>query len=713
MILINKVTPFANETFQKDLLECILHNASFSFISNIIIFHNNANISLPKHSKIKLIIKSNFSDKDIIEYCKKITTDDIFIFSNPFIKFNNSLINLEKPLMSVNKVGNDCFIFNRNETLIGSSIDDIFKMTNQNNKISVNRTHIWTEEIKNFNINKKSELVFIDNIKLNAIIVSVNYNDFLSITLESISNLMNVTVVTSPDDTVCQQLCKRFRVNCVVTDKMYDEDAKFNKGKAINEGLKSINNPDWILLLDADIYLQPNFLDVLKSSKNDINSLIICKRLILDNYDDFVKWKNGEDVGQIERAKGYGYFQLFNAKCSSNRSFFYSEKYTDASESDLEFRDRFKLKKELDTCVVHLGNTGKNWFGRITENFKKLKLPIILSNDICKFEGLVKKNIRIVSNIEFNLTNGGIYNPGLFYKNNKKYIICRCEKNFESYLGVYEKYWSSLINPMYFQIDDDFNIIDFGVFKMCDFPILMRYEDFRVFEYQDKIISNHSIINPNYNYKGEDSWPNMNICTKPGIFISVNLSEIDVENQSIVNNVSIKLESNYNTEKNWSFFSEDDELFFIYSLDPFIVYKRGKDNFIKIIDKKFEYNWNIDTDSMKYCISTNLKRLDNEYYILLFHTKTDNYKYVQGCMLLDNNFTPKYMTKNPILESEKMIGKYTNVLYAFSVDIKDDEIHVYYGEADTNCCVAIIDKKILLDNLLNSDNSHKIKEIEI
>jgi len=718
MILINKVTPFANETFQKDLIECIKHNIDISFITNIIVFYNNSNIILPKNSKVKLIIKNGYTDKDIIEYCKLITNEDIFIFSNPFIKFNNSLINLERPINSVNKIGNDCFIFNRNEKIIGNTIEEIFKITTNNNKISVNRKQIWTEEIKKIDT-KLNNIVSIkklskSQIKVNVIIVSVDYNDVLPITLESIPSLFNVTVVTSPNDTICQEICKGFEVNCIVTERMYEDNAFFNKGKAINEGLKSIQNPDWILLLDADIYLQSDFKDLLNSNM-DINTLITCKRLIIKNGEDFIKWKNGEDVGKMERSKGYGYFQLFNANCQSNKKFFYSEDYTDASYSDLEFRDRFKIKKELNTYVIHLGETNQNWSGRITEKFinKELKLPHVLSNDICRFEGMVKKNIRIVSTKEFNLKNGGIYNPGLFYIKDKKYIITRCEKNFDSYLGIYENYWNNLVNPMYFQIDDNFNILDFGVFKMNKFPILMRYEDFRVFEYQGKIISNHSLINPNYNYKGEDSWPNMNICTKPGVFISVNLSEIDIENESIINKGSIKLESSYNIEKNWSFFSEDNHLFFIYSLDPFLIYKKVNDDFVKVIDKKFDYKWNVNTCGMKYCISTNLKRLNDDYYILLFHTKVNGYKYVQGCMLLDNDFIPVFMTKNPILESEKMMGKYPNVLYAFSVDVKDDELHVYYGEADTNCSVVIIDKEILLDNLINSNNSHKIKEVTI
>ena len=372
MILINKVTTFTSETFQKDLIECISHNIDINSISTIVVFHNNSNIVLPKHDKVKLIIKNKYTDKDIIEYCKKISTDDIFIFSNPFIKFNNTLDNLEKPIKSVNKIGNDCFIFNRNEKLIGDSIDDLFKITTQNNKIPVNRTHLWTKEIKTQSVVNKQ--VSTPLTKIDVLIVSVDYNDFLSITIESMVNLFNITIVTSPNDITCQELCKKYGVNCVITGKMYDNGAIFNKGKAINEGLKSIKDPDWILLLDADIYLKPDFLDVVKNSNLNINSLVMCKRLIVDNSEDFMKWRNGENVGKLERSKGYGYFQMFNANCQSNRKFFYSEEYTDASESDLEFRDRFKIKSELDTYVVHLGDTGQNWSGRVTEKFTNINL---------------------------------------------------------------------------------------------------------------------------------------------------------------------------------------------------------------------------------------------------------------------------------------------------------------------------------------------------
>lgn len=411
MILINKVTPFANETFQKDLIECISHNIDISFISSIIVFYNNSNIVLPKHSKVKLIVKNSYTDKDIIDYCKLITNEDIFIFSNPFTKFNNSLINLDKSLNSVNKIGNDCFIFSRNEKVFGENIEDIFKITTTNNRITSETKNLWTKEIKKIDIRannrvsiKRLSKTSPSKIKVDVIIVSVDYNDFLSITLESIPSSFNVTVVTSPDDIICQEICKKFEVNCVVTKRMYEDNAVFNKGKAINEGLKSIQNPDWILLLDADIYLQSDLADLIRPNM-DINTLVTCKRLIIKNGEDFEKWKNGEDVGRMERSKGYGYFQLFNSNCQSNRKFFYSEDFKDASYSDLEFRDRFKIKRELNTYVIHLGETNKNWSGRITESFIKSNEWGVINQFLIEKSKYGK--LKITNSTTFKYHNGG------------------------------------------------------------------------------------------------------------------------------------------------------------------------------------------------------------------------------------------------------------------------------------------------------------------
>jgi GR25 family glycosyltransferase involved in LPS biosynthesis len=395
MILINKVTPFANEAYQKDLIECLINNSDISFISNIVIFYNNTNIVLPKNNKVKLVIKNGYTDREIIEYCKRIYNDDVFIFSNPFIKFNNSLINLETPVDKTIKIDDGCYIFNKNTELeMGDNIDSILRINTSNNKILIERKNLLIKNEDNIipekrqpnisrsllekNVRRKEsylnkrrkELSNETNIKLDIIIVSVNYNDFLSITLKSTTKVSNVTVVTSKNDIICQELCKKFGANCIITERMYEDGAIFNKGKAINEGIKSLKNPEWILLLDADIYLQDDFLEVLEKTNLIHQNLIVCKRLILDSYELFLDFLNNKDVGRLERAKGFGYFQMFNIKKFQKKSNIFPENSNDAAWSDIIFRDTFnKNETELNTTVLHLGQTCQNWEGRKTKRF--------------------------------------------------------------------------------------------------------------------------------------------------------------------------------------------------------------------------------------------------------------------------------------------------------------------------------------------------------
>jgi len=423
MILINKLTPLLNEAFQKDLMECLLKNSDVGFISNIVVFYNNTNIVLPKNNKVNLVVKNGYTDKEIIEYCKRIYNDEVFIFANPFAIFNNSLIHIDKNFKSVIK-SEDYYIFNRNYQFNNNQdVNSIFESFETNNKIIVNKKNIWTKEdntqmvinrpkislknkerISNY-LSKKKEDKKIP--KIDIIMVSVDYNDILPITLSNIPKEIKVTVVTTEKDTECQKICESFGVNCVISSRIYENGAVFNKGKAINDGIKTIQNPDWILLLDADIYLKDDFLDVVNSTNLTYKDLFISKRLVVDNHDDFLKWKNGENVGNMERAKGYGFFHLFNIRNFNKRNIF-PENYNDASFSDLEFRDMFKSKKELDTYVVHLGPTNQNWTGRKTEKFVDILLQgEKKSNEINKYNKPLDENSNHFEVINISSNKGG------------------------------------------------------------------------------------------------------------------------------------------------------------------------------------------------------------------------------------------------------------------------------------------------------------------
>lgn len=230
--------------------------------------------------------------------------------------------------------------------------------------------------------------------KLDIIITCVNYSDFLVLTLkENIKYGFPITVITSERDKLTQKLCEEFEVNCVVTEAFYEDGAVFNKGKAINVGINSLDNPEWILHLDADIILLDDFRDIILNKSLSINKMYSATRYMCYTYDKFDNYQKGlikiNQMDAVHTCPPVGYFQLFNYNHSNlkNKSKIYPEVSKDASWSDLLFADMFPEKECLKNIrTIHLGYDGRNWKGRKTERFiNEIKFFETLDSDVPKF----------------------------------------------------------------------------------------------------------------------------------------------------------------------------------------------------------------------------------------------------------------------------------------------------------------------------------------
>lgn len=420
MILVHKIQYRELEPYKTDYLESLRQNMSNSLITKILIFSDLDIPGLPKNNKITFSLKKGYGEVDVLKYVKNVHKNETIIWSNPYAIFNHTLMKVNSigkgkiiQLSShsnglLNKGSIDTLIFDNitideskqtvNESLIGERIDASLSIIVNNKRPSYSSKPIQTQtkhfDIPRRNIQKettiekqvidlqsrrhvaKKEDIKVDPGikvgKIDAVIVSVDYNDFLILTLKNnIKYLENITVVTSTSDTLCKEICDKFGVKCVITDKMYEDGAKFNKGKAINEGIKSIQNPDWILLLDADIIIPNSWNGIINSNIFKKDAIHICSRNIIENYDDYQRWINGEQVGRIESSKGFGYFQLFNI--NSNVLFggnpIFPETSDDAAWSDLSFRNKFNNRVDIPISVVHLGKAYSNWKGRETDRF--------------------------------------------------------------------------------------------------------------------------------------------------------------------------------------------------------------------------------------------------------------------------------------------------------------------------------------------------------
>lgn len=239
---------------------------------------------------------------------------------------------------------------------------------------------------------------------IEAVTVCVNYGDFLVHTLPHNKKHFNkYVVVTSTSDTFTKKICDFFEVECVQTDVFYSDGQSFNKAKGINEGIKRLIQTDWIVHLDADIYLTPNFKTSIVDKELNKSCLYGMDRLMCNSYEEWMdflsnpltmydglteKFKLGTRF-VCPKDKGYiplGYFQLWN--CRATGIIEYPDGHDKADFTDLQFSKQWpKSKRNLigDNFVIHLDSEpqstmGANWSGRKTPLFGKSKFDIIKPN---------------------------------------------------------------------------------------------------------------------------------------------------------------------------------------------------------------------------------------------------------------------------------------------------------------------------------------------
>jgi len=211
-----------------------------------------------------------------------------------------------------------------------------------------------------------------------ALIVCVDYDDFLKITLPKNSKFFDkYIIITSPKDTNTQKLFNSFQkkytnIELIKTNDFYINNNPFNKGLALRNVQKSLPNNVFVSILDADIVL-PNNFDVMiqrirKSSKGCLWS---APRV---HYDTFKDYQNNKPSKTQYDSLFQGYLQIYynyGGGGNVNRKKLYPANKKNAGKSDNIFKKSWKSTNRivLDCKVKHLGPSCVNWNGRISEKF--------------------------------------------------------------------------------------------------------------------------------------------------------------------------------------------------------------------------------------------------------------------------------------------------------------------------------------------------------
>jgi hypothetical protein len=235
------------------------------------------------------------------------------------------------------------------------------------------------------------------DLRLEAVTVSVGYDDILDITLGlNHPQLDTLIVVTSHADKATQNVCKKHSVMCVQTDLFNKNGRSFNKGAAINAGFTYFQYRGWRMHIDADIILPDNYRRILFNHTSlDKDCLYGADRVDIIGLDELKKYLNNSLPQQahrilitpaVHRAIGsrvvsslYGYlplgfFQLWHSSCQHD----YPYSLGTAAHDDVMFAALWPLsqRRHLASVIVYHFCTeeptwGSGWDKRVQPRLKK------------------------------------------------------------------------------------------------------------------------------------------------------------------------------------------------------------------------------------------------------------------------------------------------------------------------------------------------------
>ncbi len=232
--------------------------------------------------------------------------------------------------------------------------------------------------------------------RLEAVVVCVDYSDFLAATLPiNVRFFDRLVVISTPDDYRTEVVCDCVGVELIKTDVFNKEKGEFCKGKGINEGLSRLLMSDWVVHLDADIVLPGNTRRSLEKAELDPTCVYGIDRFSCRSYEDWCRYSAhprpvlqhdtmvhpwlfpvGTRIcrGQYGGYLPIGFLQLWNPKGSD--VFSYPENHTRADRTDVLFSLNWPRRKRIllpEIIGIHLESeqapSGANWSGRTTKKF--------------------------------------------------------------------------------------------------------------------------------------------------------------------------------------------------------------------------------------------------------------------------------------------------------------------------------------------------------
>lgn len=204
---------------------------------------------------------------------------------------------------------------------------------------------------------------------MRAILVCVDYADYLSITLpRNRHHFEQVMIVSTSDDHETAAVADACDTRLFQTNAFYDDGAKFNKWKALEQGLDALGREGWLCIMDADV-LWPQ---VLPGQAFETGKLYTpFRRMMVDMSRPIPEEADWRQLQRHQQLREFaGYTQIFHADDPAlGVAPWHQLDWRHAGGADSAFQARWEDRNKVRPAweCLHLGPAGQNWCGRASD----------------------------------------------------------------------------------------------------------------------------------------------------------------------------------------------------------------------------------------------------------------------------------------------------------------------------------------------------------
>jgi len=398
------------------------------------------------------------------------------------------------------------------------------------------------------------------------------------------------------------------------------------------------NKVPW--LFEADIILIRATLGFFWSGKGDLCGIV-----------NFVE-KHGFDFFDITE-----YFQLRLLDAPSGRIIFIFEKRKIIPGiNDPKFKSRpYSIQR----------------IRRINQALTFLSEPIAKSNDFTPLAGRGSLGFK-----------AGILNPGAISDGDRVILLARGE---HIPWAVSKRSLNDFMRgsrPILFELNNQLNILKISEVVFLNAKELhgSRLEDFRLFRHNKHLFSNHS-----KHTTLDENPPNNKPTRFTSVRTGVGISQVNAESKELTFLGTPTLDFPIRkTEKNWAMFEHQNELFLIYSFNPFCLLRAAnwpQMNFTTVVRQPLKPSRG--DDQLKFRNSINPVDYDQENFLHMVHKVYPDKQYAFWAVLIDkNSLLPKKMSARPLICGWKSAP--ASIIYACSVIVRKEEILIFGGLQDSS-----------------------------